>query len=397
MPSQIIEKKRKDGSLIYRLDRDRRKGEYHINPESSQLKFLEKIKLDGFRTFPRTLYPTGFGFKVSGTPLLKTLYYKYGSKLRVTLSASKQSSIIKSKTIVRVTINEPALVQVNRVVSEVKRERGSEITSLVNEFLGEQFPRQFKSLATGVLKYQPNTIADLLADQEVLNTLSEKDKNALKEIYPNLVEDMEFTLRSTKKMKFISDSIKTSQKVYIEKIIKEFESKLGGSSSESVWQKFLHSHILTLLNTYAFVIEKQSVQIDGKYPDFMLVDAYGYLDVYEIKKPQTRLLKYDRGRNNYYWDSELTRAIVQTEKYISNVQRNRYELETKFRKKRVKVQIVRPRGFIIAGRRADLKGEEIQEDFRVLNDSLKNIDVICFDDLLDNLRALFDRLTSEAK
>ena len=35
------------------------------------------------------------------------------------------------------------------------------------------------------------------------------------------------------------------------------------------------------------------------------------------------------------------------------------------------------------------------EDFRVLNDSLKNVDVICFDDLLDNLTALHQRLMGD--
>jgi len=397
MPTQIVEKKRADHSLIYRLDRDRKTGEYHINPDSSQAQYLKVVKIEGFSTFPKTLYPTGFGFKVSGSQLLKPLYDKYGSKLRITLSASSPSSISKSKTIVRVTINESALVQVNRVVSDVKRKRGNEIKSLVNEFLVDQFPKIFKGLATGLLKYHPNTIADLLSDQNVVASLSDKDKDSLKSVYPTLVDQMEFTLRSTQKVKFISDSIKTSKKVYIEKIIKEFETKLKGSSSENAWQKFLHTHILTLLNTYAFVVEKQSVEIDGKYPDFMLVDAYGYLDVYEIKKPQTSLLKYDRGRSNYYWGSELARAIVQTEKYISSVQKNRYELESKFRKKKLEARVVRPRGFIIAGRRSDLKNDEQQEDFRILNDSLKNIDIICFDDLLDNLRALFDRLKTDSK
>lgn len=397
MPSHILLRKRKDGSLIYRLNRDTRKGEYRINPDSTQTKFLKKLTLDGFRTFPRTLYPTGFGFKVSGAQLLKPLHDKYGTKLQVTLSATKPSAIRRSGGDVHVTINEPALIQVNRSVSEVKRQRASEIRSFVDEFLREQYPRQFKGSSTGVLRYQPNTIADLLGDEKVIEALSQKDKEALKELYPNLIQDMEFSLRSAKKVKLISDNIKTSQKIYIDKVIDEFESKLKSSNPESVWQGFLRSHILTLLNTYAFVIEKQSVQIDGKYPDFMLVDAYGYLDVYEIKKPQTVLMKYDSSRSNYYWDAELARAIVQTEKYISSVERNRYELEAKLRKRNMEVQVVRPRGFIIAGRREDLSNEEMQEDFRVLNDSLKNIDVICFDDLLDNLKALFSRLSSEAE
>jgi hypothetical protein len=397
MPSHILIRKRKDGSQIYQLNRNTKKGTYRINPGSTQAKFLKKLVLDGFRTFPRTLYPTGYGFKVSGAQLLKPLYDMYGSKLRITLSATKPSAIRRSGSEVHVTINEAALIQVNRSVSEVKRQRASEIRSFVDEFLREQYPRQFKGISADTLKYRPNTIADLLGDEQVIETLSHKDKEALKELYPNLIQDMEFSLRSEKKVRLISDNIKTSQKIYIDKVINEFELKLKSSGSESMWQAFLRSHILTLLNTYASIIEKQSVQIDGKYPDFMLIDAYGYLDVYEIKKPQTSLLKYDSGRNNYYWDAELARAIVQTEKYISCVERNRYELEAKFRKNNMDVRVVRPRGFIIAGRRSDLSSEEMREDFRVLNSSLKNIDVICFDDLLDNIKALFSRLSAEAQ
>ena len=125
----------------------------------------------------------------------------------------------------------------------------------------------------------------------------------------------------------------------------------------------------------------------------MLIDAYGYLDVYEIKKPQTTLLIWDSGRKNFYWHSELAKAITQTEKYMSSVARHRFELEDKLRRKKVEARIVRPRGYIIAGRRSDLSKDGMQEDFRVLNDSLKNVDVICFDDLLDNLKALHERLT----
>ena len=79
---------------------------------------------------------------------------------------------------------------------------------------------------------------------------------------------------------------------------------------------------------------------------------------------------------------------------MSSVQRHRFELESKFGKNQVKAHIVRPRGFIIAGKRSDLKNEDTHLDFRVLNDSLKNIDVICFDDLLDNLKALLDRISN---
>ena len=396
MPAKIIEKKRKDRSVIYRLNRETGDGDYYLNSDSSQAKFISEITLEGFRTFPKTLYPTGFGLRVSGNPLLQELHGQYGARLRITLSAKSPSWIKSGARIVRVTLNEGTLIQVNRIVSDVKRKRAAEIRIIVAEFLGKEFPSEFTQQETSVLGYRPNTIADLLEDESVLESLSDRDEDALKAISAELINDMKFSLRSAKQVRIISETIKTGQKVYLEKTIEAFKKKLGATSSEGVWQGFLRDHILTLLNVYAFVIEKQSVDLGGKFPDFMLIDAYGYVDIYEIKKPQTKLLRYDKGRGNYFWDAEISRAIIQTEKYISNIERHRFELENTLKKSASQARIVRPSGFIIAGRRSHLKSEEMAEDFRVLNDSLKNVDVICFDDLLDNLTALQKRLTTEA-
>ena len=395
MPSKIVEKKREDRSVIYRLNRETGDGDYYVNSDSSQAKFINEITLEGFRTFPKTLYPTGFGLRVSGNQLLQELHGQYGARLRITLSAKSPSSIRSGTRIVRVTLNERSLIQVNRIVSDVKRKRAEEIRIIVAEFLGKEFPSEFTQQETSVLGYRPNTIADLLEDESVLESLSERDEEALKTISAHLISDMKFTLRSAKQVRIISETIKTTQKVYLEKTIEEFKKKLGTNSSEHVWQRFLRDHILTLLNVYAFVIEKENVDLAGKFPDFMLIDAYGYVDIYEIKKPQTPLLRYDQGRSNYFWDTEVSKAIIQAEKYISSIERHRFELENKLRKSASQARIVRPSSFIIAGRRSELKTEEMQEDFRVLNDSLKNVDVICFDDLLDNLTALQQRLATE--
>lgn len=181
--------------------------------------------------------------------------------------------------------------------------------------------------------------------------------------------------------------------VYLEKVIHAFECRLSKKSHEHVWQTFLREHILMMLNTYAAVIEKPNVAIAVKYPDFMLVDAYGYVDIYEIKTPQTDVLKYDDGRDNYYWSTEAARAISQTEKYLDHVSKNRLAIaEDLKRKKGTEVNLVRPRGFVVVGTRKQLVNQTMKDDFRILNDSLKNIDILFFDDLLDNVRLLHQRL-----
>ena len=395
-PITITEKFNDDGELVYRIDKVKKTGVYHITEaKSKQLKVTKSFKLDGFSSFPRNiLSPNGWGFTHVGTQLMEHLAKEITGKVILTVSATKSSSITKNKSSHSITISEKSLRQVNSLVTDARKSCNREVKNLAYEFLVDQFPKHFSGTTSGNFKYRPNKIGEMLGDSDVVNNLSDSDKVAIQNIYPQLLEEMVFTVKAPTKVQVIAKGIKASKKVYLKKIIDEFENKLGGTSSEATWQKFLHDHILTLINTYAQVIEKQSVEIDGKYPDFMLVDAYGYLDVYEIKKPQTKLLKYDQGRKNYYWDAEIARAITQTEKYMSSVQKNRLQLEAKFRKSKLDVRIVRPRGFIIVGKRSDLKDEDMQEDFRILNDSLKNIDIICFDDLLDNLKALLDRLTN---
>ncbi len=392
MVKKIAEKLRDDGSVIYRIDRDRKTGEYVLNSDSSQAKHVAKIKLHGFERLPTGMYSSGFGFTNAGSWLLSELGREFGSKLRLTLSATLPSGIKKTGSTVQVTLNHNKLKAANNVVRSIKRERNDEIRDVIEAFLAANFPRHFDPADTSALDYRPGKIAELLDDQEVLENLNEDDKNAIRTVFPGLIGEMAFTLRSAKKVKIVAEGLKKTQEVYLAKIIAEFEKKLKGKHSEESWQKFLRTYILTLLNTYAAVVEKQSVDLDGKYPDFMLIDAYGYLDVYEIKKPQTGVLSYDKSRKNYFWSAEVARAIAQTEKYLGSIQQYQLDLEHKLRKQKIDAHIVRPRGFIIVGRRSGLKNEDMAYDFRVLNDALKNLDLIFYDDLLTNLKALSDRL-----
>jgi hypothetical protein len=148
-----------------------------------------------------------------------------------------------------------------------------------------------------------------------------------------------------------------------------------------------------LRNTYGEVLEKESVSLQGKFPDFMLIDPYSYLDIYEIKKPTTVLLRFDKSRNNYYWDTEMSKAISQVENYIHQLQRSSDILINDIRKhKGIDVNIVRARGYIIAGTRSQLKNPKMLDDFRILVQSLKNLDVILYDDLKSNLEAFINRI-----
>lgn len=388
MATRILKKSDADGKAIYRIDRGAKSGIYHVKKDSYQRHILKQIELDGFDALPSGLWQDGKGFTKGGLRILQYIAKEIGTPSKVRLSATRKSGI-RGRV---VTINHDDLKRIGATVRRIDSERAAETRDEVAQFMSEVFPDHFAA-DESESSYKPGQVAALLKDTKVVGLLSDSDKEALLELYPTLIQDEPFTLKASKKLRFIVEGMGATKAVYLEKVIAEFETKITKASAEHTWQTFLREHILTMLNTYAAVIEKQSVAIGGKYPDFMLVDAYGYVDIYEIKKPQTDVLKYDDGRDNYYWSSEVARAISQTEKYMDEVSKNRHEIADKLRRKGGPgVNLVRPRGFVVVGRRSQLANQAMQDDFRILNDCLKNIDILFFDDLLDNVRLLHDRI-----
>ena len=104
-------------------------------------------------------------------------------------------------------------------------------------------------------------------------------------------------------------------------------------------------------------------------------------------------MSFDASRKNYYWSVELSKAIAQVEKYLYEIQRHsdtfKVELHTA---EGIDINVVRPRGYIVAGKRSDITSDKMRHDFRILNESLKNIDVILYDDLVENLETFLSRL-----
>lgn len=398
MAQRYIEKKRDDNTIIYRIDRKNKRGVYKLNKDSWQKDFLDEVEILGFDALPSGLYRDGKGFTAAGGSLVKRLSAEVDRPLRIRISADEPSDITQFQKSVRVTLNHARLRAVNSKFRAIRQARNKETNEAIDSFLGSEFPDIFESAGGEYSDYSPGTIANLLEIPNLEEQLSDKDRRALQDFIPDFMKAMSFSLKSTNNVRFALDGIESVKTVYLAKVIEEYERRMSSNSSEDSWQKFLRQHILLLLNSYAAVIEKQSIDIDGKYPDFMLVDPYGYLDIYEIKKPQTKLLQHDRGRGNYYWSGEMAKAIAQVEKYIDQTAQQRLAIAEKVRKKHGReIKIVRPRAFIIVGLRGSLENEDMQEDFRVLNDSLKNIDILFYDDLLENIKALLERFTEGAE
>jgi hypothetical protein len=381
--------------LVCRIHRPTKKGIYYLlkplQRRRGQDEYLSQISLLGFTSLPSGLKRDGSGIPSSGYLLLKSLSEKLGT-FQLTLDRSAKSSLENKK----VVLNHDDLRTLLRKTRVIKAERFREINGTFQLFLHTSFSAIFEKPTEATdSDYRPNTMADILKKDQTLAKLSKDDIAAVGDFFPEFIQKYGAVAATKKKLFILSDSKRATEVVYVRKIIADFERRLATKTqSEQSWQDFLRDYILLFNSNYATVLEKENIALLGtRFPDFILIDAYSYLDIYEIKKPTTNLLRKDESRGNYYWDVELSKAISQVENYISHADRNAAQLcaEIKRQKER-EVRIIKPRGFIIAGSRTQFKGEIMEDNFRLLNNSLKNLSIILFDELLDNLKNFLSKL-----
>ena len=166
-----------------------------------------------------------------------------------------------------------------------------------------------------------------------------------------------------------------------------FQKNLEDGISENLWGKYLKKNLFLLDSKYVKILPELNVILRGsRNVDFGMIDTKGYLDIFEIKKPDTPILAADTDRGNYYWHTSTVKAIVQAEKYLFNAERKASNLaEDISREERISVKVVKPRAILITGHSDQLDSDEKRDDFKVLRQSLKNIDIILYDELLEGL------------
>jgi Domain of unknown function (DUF4263) len=159
--------------------------------------------------------------------------------------------------------------------------------------------------------------------------------------------------------------------------------EIGTPHAESWWQTYIQKNILLIQQGYIRSIEKMNIAIGGtKFPDFSLVTHDNYLDILEIKKPDTPVLEHDNSRDNFFADAEIARAVIQLENYLHNVSQHGVAVRSHILDNyRLDLKVVRPRGIILAGDARKFTSQKQKDDFRLLSQGLKNIAILTYDEL----------------
>jgi len=384
---------------VYEIYRKSNKTIYYL--QLAKTKQVSSITLDGFSGIPQGLYlnKKGYGFGKKGIFLLFALKDNLAGKKILELIISNKRKKKVQRYAHKVSVTLPFIDVKNLLIrlGRINEDSNSELRSAVASFLSTKFPKEVKTSTDDFDEYKGGEVAALLRRKKVAQKLSEEDFESLNNFFPKIFEgSLKGKKRGIKfgRAKLIKNTKIITDRIFLDEVIKEFEVKLAKKTvSENDWQKFLSEKVFRFMSNYVTSIEKQNVSISVSYPDFVLVDVYGFVDVFEIKKHDTPLLSLDEDHDNYYWKTDISKAIAQIENYTDEIVRNSdgYISAVK-RKKMIDIRVVRPRGYIIAGASKQFVNEKESSDFRKLGSSLKNISFILYDELLENLKNLRSKL-----
>lgn len=184
--------------------------------------------------------------------------------------------------------------------------------------------------------------------------------------------------------------------------------------SERDWQNLITNFLLLIFPKYVAVLSGVKIvdvySVSGvtkdRVIDFALIDAAGYIDIIEIKRPfDDALMCRTTYRDNYIPSKELSGSIMQAEKYLFHLSKwglaGEKSLTQRYASKLPQgmgIRITNPKAMIILGRDRQPDGAEAldvrqQLDLEIIKRKYANmIDVLTYDDLLRRLNNIIASL-----
>lgn len=320
-----------------------------------------------------------------GKHILEALTRRFKDEKFRWIITQTEDSIKLERGIYRIRTSQQILGRMNDELRDRTRDIKNDI---VSSFFSTIYPDHFAH--TGASVYVPGALAQTLHGR-IIPRLSIEDRDALNAFLPDFIASESI---STVNLLKAATQIKS-----LKELAADLESALEKNYTESHWQTYIKKNILIIQQGYISAVDKMNVAIGGtKFPDFVLVTHDNYLDVLEIKKASTQLLRHDSSRNNYFWDQELAKAITQVENYLENILHQAEAVRNYIKDNHgIELKVIRPRGIILAGDTRKFSSDKEADDYRLLCLSTKNIQFVTYDELLSRLKNYIKVLEEHSK
>ena len=174
--------------------------------------------------------------------------------------------------------------------------------------------------------------------------------------------------------------------------------------SETQWQDEILQIIQLLYPKYIKAFKeapvRDSLASKDRRIDYLMVDASGYVDAIEIKKPFAEcIVTSNCYRENHVPMRELNGTVMQLEKYLYHLnrwgQRGENTLNQRYGDElpsNLRIKIANPSGMIIMGRDKDLTPDQ-KNDFEVIRRKYRHVlEIMTYDDMLRRLKMIRHQL-----
>ena len=192
---------------------------------------------------------------------------------------------------------------------------------------------------------------------------------------PDVVEHLRDTELSTELVCALRGAIKLSE---MRAAVTQLRTHLqSGENREEVYQGWCETHSWAFGNAYVIRDEIRDISA-GDRLDLLLPDVIaGYRDIVELKRSDMPVLHYDAVHRNYYFSSDVSKAMGQCHRYLDIL----HDTASKGLLDHPEIVAYHPRAIIVIGQSADWDEEKLRA-LHGLNRRLSGMTVMIYTHLL---------------
>ena len=346
---------------------------------------VSRLDLKGMRGMTR-----GYGFTKDTSPIISSVNGSFPGVTKIVIS-KKLSTLSLRKGELVLNVDDYKTIYSTLRPKNLKHSKDLQIS--INNILAQAGGL---GLRAKKIPYIAGSIKSMLKEVSSSNgKLSDSDSAALLDFAQNKIENYDVdaaTLIHTKEK---------IDKVYFEKVISRFEKLLaikkgvGAKKLEQKWHNFFkdNSWIFSYLFAAPHFLFQDEYYVGGqkgtgreaRYADFIyknkLTDS---ATIVEIKTHRTKILHntaYRSAGKVYPISSDITGAINQVLDQKNTLLKNYSTVA------QGNFEIFDPRCVIVVGNTKDIPKERVK-NFDMFRSNLRNIEIICFDELLEKAKLL---------
>ncbi len=260
------------------------------------------------------------------------------------------------------------------------------------------------------------TIAEGIEDVE----LNEKDRNTIAKIIPKLIKDGNVKISLKDVTDINKDRLRDIVTIGRDLLAKKIgvEKKLGLErkyiGKEYAWQRYFELYGSYLL--FGSIEQKKPeewIKVESELRntesrlDFLTMNRYGFLDIVELKKSDEYLFKLDDSHDNIVPTAKLSTAISQVNNYLMMLP---YDIENgaliKGSESATGMLVIGCDNYLMSKQNIEnyasknnistnLVKKKIRKALRDLNYSYAHIQIVLYDEILDNLENFINQMEIE--